>query len=563
VKISARAGTGKTATLLMLAKELRSSRKSDLERASILYLVYNARASKEASPRFKGLARVSTIHSFALGSIPEDGALRERIKKAQKEKERLPDCDAGFFLDDFKDLKRGKHKQAALCAGFLAFFLNSTHATRDAAAEAYGDPSKKLLPGDLCRDFNRHLDKTVAVIKRHMGAWVHGRELCPHDFYLKYSQKNPERWLLASLEQYNTLLVDEGQDLSPVMLDAVEQFPGRVFVVGDTHQQIYAFRHATDAMLHYEADAAFELPVSFRFGAPVAQFATDFIRAVKQDSHFLVSGNPKVTSSLQFYEGNPRPGLLGAAVLARTHGGLFDAAVTMLDVGAQFVFFGEGTKGFLQRTRDVYSLSCGAHTEIRDPFIRSFTSLAELGEHAEAVGDRFLAQIMKNVSKYGTRIPSLLAKLNSGREVGGIEDVPQDAVVLATVHGVKGLEFPEVWLCEDIAWKLHNARTEHPEAVNEEANITYVALTRAQYRLHLPLSLKAELSLGHRQAEPQLRADSRRPPKLILPKGQRVYTMAYGHGTVLDSSTDGLKRLVQFDAHRAQLWMHVGLLRQL
>ena len=57
VRINARAGTGKTTTLSMLAKKHRNKR--------ILYLVFNRKAREEAQKAFPSNANVLTIHALA------------------------------------------------------------------------------------------------------------------------------------------------------------------------------------------------------------------------------------------------------------------------------------------------------------------------------------------------------------------------------------------------------------------------------------------------------------------------------------------------------------------
>ena len=48
--------------------------------------------------------------------------------------------------------------------------------------------------------------------------------------------------------QYDVLLWDEAQDMNPAMLDVfLKQFKPKL-VVGDSHQQIYRFRGAVDAL---------------------------------------------------------------------------------------------------------------------------------------------------------------------------------------------------------------------------------------------------------------------------------------------------------------------------
>ena len=48
--------------------------------------------------------------------------------------------------------------------------------------------------------------------------------------------------------QYDVLLWDEAQDMNPAMLDVCLKQVKPKLVVGDSHQQIYRFRGAVDAL---------------------------------------------------------------------------------------------------------------------------------------------------------------------------------------------------------------------------------------------------------------------------------------------------------------------------
>ena len=59
-----------------------------------------------------------------------------------------------------------------------------------------------------------------------------------------------ERWagMEGSPYQYNVLLLDEAQHMNPAMLDVCFKQVKPKLVVGDSHQQIYSFRGAVDAL---------------------------------------------------------------------------------------------------------------------------------------------------------------------------------------------------------------------------------------------------------------------------------------------------------------------------
>ena len=63
-----------------------------------------------------------------------------------------------------------------------------------------------------------------------------------HDFYIKKFQlSNPKL-------NYDYILFDEGQDASAAMLDIFLKQKATKVIVGDTHQQIYSWRYAINAL---------------------------------------------------------------------------------------------------------------------------------------------------------------------------------------------------------------------------------------------------------------------------------------------------------------------------
>ena len=82
--------------------------------------------------------------------------------------------------------------------------------------------------------------------------------------YLKLFQLSPSDF--ASDKDWDILLVDEAQDLSPATIDLIMQTSCSKIFVGDPHQQIYSFRGATDALPLVRADHTFYLTrVSFEW----------------------------------------------------------------------------------------------------------------------------------------------------------------------------------------------------------------------------------------------------------------------------------------------------------
>ena len=89
----------------------------------------------------------------------------------------------------------------------------------------------------------------------------------PHDGYFKLFQLSRPRL------PGDYLMVDEFQDTNPVMLDVIRRQTQPMIVVGDSHQSIYAFRGAVNAMETFKADKELAITQSFRFGEKVARVA--------------------------------------------------------------------------------------------------------------------------------------------------------------------------------------------------------------------------------------------------------------------------------------------------
>src|SRR3546814_11312336 len=69
-------------------------------------------------------------------------------------------------------------------------------------------------------------------------------------------------------DQFDYLIVDEAQDLNPILIGIVEKSGLPAVIVGDNWQSIYGFRGAEDAMSYFDGDV-YSLSQSFRFGPKI------------------------------------------------------------------------------------------------------------------------------------------------------------------------------------------------------------------------------------------------------------------------------------------------------
>ncbi len=568
--INARAGTGKTTTLQMIA-----SAHPDLR---ILYLVYNRKAREEAQGRFPGNVEIRTVHSLAFSA------------NVGRWKDQVGTFTVADVLPAFRG-GRNAQQLAAVGYDFTEFFLNSPFPKVEAAMEAFREGHLGHVTGEVREAVEGAQDLIVQASREILGQWYRQEKPCPHDFYLKLFHR--EGGFYRSLDRYDMVLVDEGQDLSPVMLDALAHCRRRVVIVGDSHQQIYSFRYAIDAMKRLPFDAERDLTLSFRFGQEIAHLASVFIREAKGEAGFRIEGNPEKASRVRFYTGLPRP-TAGerCAILSRTNLALFEKA---LDLRSRRISFSlEGSVGaVLGRILDVYQLSEEEHDKIRDPFIRSFEGLDALETYARDLDDFQLAGMAKLVREKSRILPDALYDMMRISKRSG-EGGEGPGIMLSTVHGAKGREFHRVAIDADLSVSLSRNGGPPVKPSGDEANVAYVGFTRAIRELSLPEDFKNVLTpewqtAVKRYEEPQrpeaviasqgggavkgfrpfskpgLRLSTNGAPQPKAPRkksfqvGDAVRTI-HGEGTVVE--VDGDAYLVRLEDRGVRLWEKAWALKK-
>ena len=469
IKINARAGTGKTTTLRLIAEKNSNQQ--------ILYLVFNKKNEEEAKKIFPRKVQIHTVHSFALSSL---STLGKRY-----------DIDRSFsackFLPDF-ERTRDRQALATFAYNFLMFFLNSRF---NKLEEAVGPYCEEHLNDEQKKIFSSHEDRIIEITRRLSISWNACEKPCPDDFYLKlsYLKKTFQR----GLEKFDLILVDEGQDLSPVMLDALVHCTKKIVLVGDSHQGIYGFRYAVDAMRLLNADQAFDLSLSFRFGEKIAELATCFIREAKSENHFRLLGDKSKKSTASLYSDLSSLNRRGrTAILSRTNLGLFQNAMFLRAKGWPYRFERDIKKD-LFKILDVYQLHSGEKEKIRDELIQSFDSLDQLDKYAEKMEDFQLANMSQVVKQYASQFPgAIFEMIKLTKENGDQND--REAVILSTVHTAKGQEYERVIIDADIAEAINRTAGKNAKEFHDEVNVAYVCLTRVKGQLFLPMAMKTLLT---------------------------------------------------------------------
>ena len=489
--VRAFAGTGKTSMLTGFAR-----RRPD---ARMLYLVLNKAVQIEAQQRFQGTrVKPMTSHGLAFKYFGKLylHKLVPNLKPYQVSEALGLEGSLGGVLS--------RNDALALAWLVLETLNRFLYSPDREILPGHAPPDYRRLPA-IVQDGNLGDDELRAILAE--GArqlWRRMRDSADtgvgmlHDGYLKLFQLSSPR-----LEE-DYLLLDEAQDANPCVLDILLKQAVPKVLVGDSHQGIYAWRGARNALdlALRQGGTGRHLTGSFRFGGAIARVANGILSLKGETVPVRGLGGPDRVGKIP--PGEPR------AAISRSNAGVFSAAAQALLKKKRYWFVG-GVAGYrFDIIEDAYLLSRRRHGEIRDPFIRSFAKFAELREYAEDVGDGEIRTRCRIIDQYGDAIPSILERLKNNAGAAG--SMASAQIVLSTAHKSKGLEFDSVLLDEDFIElcavpKLDGLSVEEKRAVIlpivEEINVLYVAATRARRTLQLNADLERYLGQPARQAGPQ------------------------------------------------------------
>lgn len=443
--IEALAGTGKTTTLEMLSHRLKGKG---------LYLAFNRSIAKEAQRRFASNVTCRTIHGYAFAQLGYQFAERlEGADNGQLSAMRIERALSLRPLGNVSPLAR-----ATLIRETFAKFLQS--ADDNVSTDHLPETQLALLfpPGTSAHHHARNEIAQDATTLWEMLWQPRSRLPVGHDCYLKaFALTRPKL-------PFDFLTVDEGQDLSPLMIELVSNQDAQRITVGDSHQQIYAWRGATNALDKVPNAKTCYLTQSFRFGNEIATQAN------------IVLGTLKAQKPVRGFEAN-RDDLRGVnAILFRSNMGLFGELMTRMVKNGQQCHIAGGAKDMVALLSGVADLKAGKPTA--HPDLAGFSSWASFRSAAEQDGaPREMKQLVKVVSSYPEK--ALMFALSKGSRTK-----EQDAdIILSTAHKAKGREFPDVFIGPD--FPAPSPTLDDPEMPfePEEARLAYVGLTRAQRRL--------------------------------------------------------------------------------
>lgn len=445
--VKAFAGAGKTFVLTRYALH-----RPDLR---ILYVAYNRAIKDEAVTKFPSNVVCKTMHQLAFASFGR--------KYKHKLKPNLRLRDIADTIEAFNWALAADIQKA------LSSFMSSA----DNAIDTRHFP----VANDAAESIVKHQSN---VLKGAQQVWAkmideHDAFTATHDMYLKLFQlSQPDL-----SQRYDVILMDEAQDQNPCSEAIVLGQPScKLILVGDSHQQVYGFRGAEDAM---DSPAFSDVEVlyltqSFRFGPKVAE-AANALLAMKGET-VKVSGwaaSDCVVPAKQFalkHSPAPQVTFLGRTVMGVLHCALFFSRRHLK------VHLVNGYEAYnLQLLEDLFWLSVDKKENVRDKrLLVDFFCFSQYEDMAKQSGDPEMQRAVKVLDTY-PKLDKELALLKS-RLVPTEEEAD---IVVTTAHRSKGLEWPVTYLLDDYPDVLDPKMPR--SAQQDEINLLYVAATRAQQML--------------------------------------------------------------------------------
>jgi hypothetical protein len=442
ISIEALAGTGKTTTLTLVAKELRGRGQ---------YISFNKAIVNDAKQKFPRAVACNTAHGLAHRSV--DQQLTRKLNRAP----RITSESLGQWLGA-KQLKLGPRGAAELffdSAGLARLARSTVRSFARSADSALSAAHIPFVPRvSIPAGTRQPLEEAVLPLARRIWADVlspDGDLPFEHDHYLKIWQLS--RPTIAA----DFILFDEAQDADPVMLDVINHQSCQRIYCGDRFQAIYEWRGAINALMRVSVDETAWLTQSFRFGNAIADVARLYLERL--DSPKLIRGNPGLNSTVG-------PGARASAVLCRTNAGAVLKVIEAQERGRRVAVVG-GTAALIDLAQASRKLMAGERTGHSD--LASFGSWDQVKLWVESEPDEAgqIATWVRLVDDIG---PDAL--------IAALEDCVDEStaeLTISTAHRAKGREWKTVYLAGDF---------QHIDDMDEEElRLSYVAVTRARHHL--------------------------------------------------------------------------------
>lgn len=470
--VNALAGTGKTTTLVMLAKALGPQ--------PALALAFNKKIKEELEKRFPSNFTVMTMNG--LGHRAWSQAINKKKMLIDANKIGRITTEA---LRPFPDSK----------SQWASIRTLVTMAMQRGLVPSHFQHAKSIIPDTPAtwEQLDYELDANLTADERKLARRVliesieEGLKGCisyDDQIYLPVVFVSP-------FPRFPVVLVDEAQDLSPLNHAMLRKCAaGKLIVVGDPRQAIYAFRgadHNSMTNLKTLRPEWIELPLNTTFRCPQLvverqHHHAPFYRAAPSNPtgsvHNLVGSGDWSWSTIESLSTG------SVAILCRNNAPLLSMAFKLLrqNIGVNMLGreIGKGLSALCHKLSPDKTLPIADFSALLAAWFEREYSKAEANEDGskmDAVTDKYecLRAVIDN------KKPATVRDLASSLESLFAHD--NGIVTLATGHKAKGLEWDTVLHLDP--WRIPSKWAKKEDEITQENNLRYVLETRTKHTLVL------------------------------------------------------------------------------
>ncbi len=457
--IKAFAGASKTSSLVMIANSLHKKGKSGL------YLAFNKAISDDAKGKFPASVDCRTIHSLAYS----------HLSKGMKAKLSLNNLFANQYAERYKFKAEFVHEVGNVDEAKFVSISGVWSMVRNTVENFCKSSDIKLCKHHVAKLEWMYIkkfhttnleQKVLEVAKKYWKDITDEFTTIPltHDAYLKLYG------LSGECPDVDYILVDEVQDVNPIMLQIIERFSKQKILVGDSYQAIYQWNKTVN-ILDMPLGNKLHLTKSFRFGNNVEKIANTLLTYLGSEKTLVGNGT---TDGVSYYDEVPKD-FIPDFVLCRTNAGCISAIFKYSEMYPSLAIKATvDTKQISLFVNSYIALQDGEMKDVKHPLLFAFNSFDELQEYVDGDCDEpEIKSMCKLIGKFGER--ALLAA------VARCDLKTQNPdIIISTTHKAKGLEADNVSIFNDFNFEVEDGEL---DVSDEELNLVYVAVTRAKKNL--------------------------------------------------------------------------------
>jgi superfamily I DNA/RNA helicase len=447
--VEAVAGSGKTTTLMEGVNRLMAAR----PRTEILVVAFNKSIATELQHRVPMGVEAKTFHSLGLGTFPGKKPRVSGYKLRGFLKNIIPER---YYEDHVRDVLR------------MVSLMKANAIMEPQPEQWYSSLGDFAIncPEELEEKFCRWAEEAFQLSVKDTAS-IDFDDMLYFPFYHNFT-----------FNQYDIVMVDEAQDLSPIQHEMVLQLlrpGGRVIAVGDTNQAIYGFRGAdSESMgLFRHRFNTLELPLSISYRCPrsvvfEAEKYVPHIQHAPDAPEGTVTRVDTMPYTIDCYDHDD-------LILCRNNAPLFRLAMKFIKAQHPVTVkgnFGDQLKYFIKgfKTKDITIFRDRLQTWYDKEHARLVA--AEAFGKATIVKDKYesLMAVAEHVDSVAAIVSTLDELFTPGR-----------GATLSSIHRAKGTQAARItfYLPRLLPSKFANSRAQ----LQQEDNLCYVGITRSMEQL--------------------------------------------------------------------------------